>query len=218
MIFRTRPNRPELEATKIPTSIDIAWAAGIYEGEGCCRNCGKTKRGFMAPVAQKDPELLYRLRDWFGGSINQSKVKGTVIHNWNVCGDRARVFIALIYGYMTARRRTQIDATESLTYLGGASPVGISMQKLKDRLSGLYQQHRDTTYAGNPEFARAKSRSRYAVNRLDPNWVEKDRELKRNMRANLTEEQREAKRQYQRDRYQKQKKQLLNVVEMKKTA
>lgn len=217
MLFRTRPNRPELEATKVPTTIDIAWAAGIYEGEGCCRNCGRGKRSFMASVAQKDPELLYRLQEWFGGNIQDNAPKHD-FRVWNICGDRARIFIALIYGYMTARRKSQIDATGALDFLNGTSPVGVSMQDLKDRLNTMYQNHRDTTWDGNPERYRESSRKHYAVNRLNPEWVEKDREWKRNMRANLTEEQREAKRQYQRDKYQEKKKQLLNVVEIKKTA
>lgn len=224
MLFRTRPNRPELDATKIPTSHDIAWAAGIYEGEGCCRLCGRGKRSFMAAVAQKDPELLYRLRDWFGGSVSKGSVNGFVIYNWNICGDRARIFIALIYSYMTARRKEQIDSTAALDFLDGLSSVGMSMHDVKEKLNAMYQKHRETTYDGNPELSRENSRAHYAANRLNPEWVEQNRERNNNARANWTEEQREAARQYQRDRYQKQKqkqnkeKQLLHVVEIKKTA
>jgi len=39
-----RGNKPELAPTKVPSTIDIAWAAGVYEGEGSCRNCGKRKK------------------------------------------------------------------------------------------------------------------------------------------------------------------------------
>jgi hypothetical protein len=108
MSKRTRPNKPELDATKVPTALDIAWSAGIYEGEGTCRLCGHTKRGFMVSVAQKDPELLYRLRDWFGGSIRGVSKSGC--HNWEICGDRARIFVALIYAVLTSRRKIQADA------------------------------------------------------------------------------------------------------------
>jgi hypothetical protein len=218
MIFRTRPNRPELEATKIPTAIDIAWSAGIYEGEGCCRNCGKGKRGFMISVGQKDPELLYRLRDWFGGNIQDQSPKHD-FRLWNACGDRARIFIALIYGYMTARRRSQIDSTGALDFLDGESSVGMSLQELNNRLELLYQKHRETNWSSNPEKHRENSRVHYAENRLNPEWVEKDRERKRNMRANITDEQREARRKYDREHYQnKKKKQLSNVVEINKAA
>lgn len=137
----TRRNKPELDATKVPTEIDIAWAAGIYEGEGTCRLVGKTKRGFMASVVQKDPELLYRLRDWFGGSVRDNGAKAKV-KIWDCCGDRARIFIALIYRFMTARRRAQIDATECLDFLHGRSPNGLNMTQLKSVMVEFYENHR----------------------------------------------------------------------------
>lgn len=56
MLFRTRPNRPDLDATKVPSALDIAWAAGIYEGEGCARLCGRGKRSFAVHVVQKEPQ------------------------------------------------------------------------------------------------------------------------------------------------------------------
>ena len=88
---------------------------GIFEGEGHCRLCGKTNRGFMVSAVQKDPELLYRLRDWFGGAANgHGKNRG--IHVWDCCGDRGRLFIALVYRFMTARRMVQIDATGALDF------------------------------------------------------------------------------------------------------
>ena len=211
-----RRNNPELDATKVPTAIDIAWAAGIYEGEGCCR--GKGKRGFMAAVVQKDPELLYKLREWFGGNIQDNAPKYD-FRTWNICGDRARIFIALIYGYMTVRRKTQIDSTRVLDFLDGASSVGMSMQDLKDKLNALYEKNREKFWDSNPEKYRENSSAHYAVNRLNPEWVQKTNEYNANSRANWTEEQREAARQYQREYYQKKKqKQLSNVVEMKKTA
>jgi hypothetical protein len=135
----TRPNRPDLDATKIPTAIDIAWAAGIYEGEGTCRMSGKGKRGFSAAVVQKDPELLYRLREWFGRSINLNQNAGTYV--WDICGDRARIFMALIYGLMTVRRKVQIDSTEALDFLGGQSPVSLNAAQLRSAMDRFYAEH-----------------------------------------------------------------------------
>lgn len=134
-----RPNKIELDATKMPTEIDIAWAAGIFEGEGHCRLCGNTNRGFMASVVQKDTELLYRLRDWFGGSVNRQGRKND-IHVWDCCGDRGRLFIALIYKFMTARRKVQIDATRALDFLDGRSSDGLSVAQLKGELNLYYER------------------------------------------------------------------------------
>ena len=59
---------PRLEPTKVPSELDIAWAAGVYEGEGSICEPTPTASARIA-VAQKDTEILYRLRDWFGGSV-----------------------------------------------------------------------------------------------------------------------------------------------------
>lgn len=206
-------NNPELDATKVPSAIDIAWAAGIYEGEGCCRNCGKTKRGFMASVAQKDPELLYRLREWFGGSIQDNAPKHD-FRIWNICGDRARVFIALVYPYMTVRRKGQIDSTGALNFLGGFSPAGLNTEQLRSVMEKYYDQERRS----RSEKAIADRRDKYSESSSDPKWSKKMNEYNAKLRANWTEEQREAARKYQREYKRKKKQQLLNVVEIRKTA
>lgn len=210
----TKGNKPELDATKVPTALDIAWSAGIYEGEGSCRLCGKTKRGFMVSVAQKDPELLYRLRDWFGGSI-QDQNPNHECYVWNACGDRARIFIALVYDVMTSRRKSQIEATGALDFLRGTYPAGLSIVHLKSIMFEYYEQEKWS----KTERAKARRAKRYVDQSSDPEWMKQTLEYNSNARANWTEEQREAARQYQREYYQKKKnKQLLNIVEMKKTA
>ena len=211
-----RGNKPELDATKVPTAIDIAWAAGIYEGEGCCRLCGggTGKRGFTAAVAQKDPELLYRLRDWFGGSILDQGPKHD-LRIWNIGGDRARIFISLIYGYMTARRKSQIDSTGALDFLCSVSPVGLNTAQLRSAMDMYYEQERLI----KAEKAIVYRLDKYKNASADPEWSKKTNEYNAKLRANWTVEQREAARKYQRDYFQKKKqKQLLNVVEFKKTA
>jgi len=206
-------NNPELDATKVPSALDIAWSAGIYEGEGCCRNCGKGKRGFMVSVGQKDPELLYRLRDWFGGNIQDQAPKHD-FRLWNACGDRARIFIALIYEYMTSRRRSQIDDTGALNFLGSVSPVGLDIVQLRSAMETYYEQERKI----KAEKAITYRLDKYKNDSADPNWSKNTNEYNAKLRASWTEEQREAARKYQRDYYQKNKKQLSNVVEFKKTA
>lgn len=126
--------KPELDPTKVPSLIDIAWAAGIYEGEGCVHERRYSSAGLH--VTQKDPEILYRLRDWFGGSVKFAFCKTVPVENlcyrWVVCGNRARVFMALIYGFMSARRKEQIDSTRTLEFLDGKSPVGMSISGLQE--------------------------------------------------------------------------------------
>jgi len=211
-----RPLKPELDATKVPTEIDIAWAAGIYEGEGTCRLAGKTKRGIMVQIVQKDPELLYRLRDWFGGSVSGIR-KGTACHSYDACGDRARIFLALVYEFMTARIRSQIDAINGLEFLRGTSPVGLGLDKLHLILEGFYRDHAQMVKNRKKKAAAEK----YRRISSDPEWKKLDREKKATMRANMTPEQKQEMSRYQHDRYLKKKlkkQQGLQVLSFEKTA
>ena len=54
-----------LKATKHPTSLDIAWAAGFYEGEGWCGGKETTR----VQICQVDGEVLIWCQELFGGHI-----------------------------------------------------------------------------------------------------------------------------------------------------
>jgi len=163
-------NNPALDATKVPTAIDIAWSAGIWEGEGSCRL--SQKRSLCVTVVQKDPELLYRLREWFGGNVRLLGPSNKDCHVWEVCGDRARIFLALIYEFLTCRRKVQVDATQALVFLGQVSSNGKSIGELKGLLESYYAADRKTK-TNSPEYwrteeFRAKNREnmrRYRANK-----------------------------------------------------
>jgi hypothetical protein len=210
-----RGNKPELAPTKVPSAIDIAWSAGIYEGEGCCRLCGRTKRGFMASVAQKDPEILYRMRDWFGGNVRGNGAEYTA-YTWDICGDYSRIFMALIYGFMSARRKTQIDAAGALIFLGDVSPVGLNIDQIKSLLADYYAENSRQQRMQAVEYRKSKHKKDYADEEKRRQIVERNRLA----REAMTPEQKEMSRKYQQGYYQRKKKQnqLLNVVEIKKIA
>lgn len=159
MLFRTRPSNPALNATKKPTAIDIAWAAGVYEGEGSIRLCGRGKRSLAGSIPQKDPEILYRLRDLFGGSVNPPSGANPCFH-WDVCGDRARLFVAQIYYLLSDRRKSQAKSANALDFLKGESPVGLSLDELKSRMLCFYEEHFRTTWV-SPDFKRTEEYRRY---------------------------------------------------------
>lgn len=99
-----------------PDSHDIAWAAGIYEGEGSVAHTG---RAVEVRVSQKDGWLLERLLMLFGGSIHPHnarggyihgrQVMGTGSHQWMLGGGRGRAFLSAIYPWLSPRRKAQID-------------------------------------------------------------------------------------------------------------
>jgi hypothetical protein len=151
-----------LDATKVPSALDIAWTAGIYEGEGCCRNCGRGKRSLAVGIAQKDPEILYRVRDWFGGSVRPNWVtyKGQryALHTLHLCGDRARLFLATIYSYLSARRKSQVLAINALEFLGEEPTTVIPMLELQHRLDNFYINVRSHQWRGDSEESKAARR------------------------------------------------------------
>jgi hypothetical protein len=103
-----------LRPTQRPTTLDIAWAAGIYEGEGSClgfRRKGKPGWRVQAVVSQKDPELLHRMRAFFGGSVAPiiyHRDPPFTMWRWSISGCRARGFLMTIFCMMTERRKNQI--------------------------------------------------------------------------------------------------------------
>ena len=100
-----------LEATEHPTMRDIAWAAGVFEGEGSI----SFERGSQrCQVAQKEPWLLERLKALFGGTIvehiNTVTPSGRPSYrsDWKISGARARGFLMTMYPFLSPRRQARI--------------------------------------------------------------------------------------------------------------
>lgn len=91
---------PALAATRSPTALDIGVAAGIYEGDGTCAYNG---RSILVRVGQKDPELLWRFKRDFGGSVTLRGARS----GWQVYGARAHGFLLTIFKFLTSRRKAQ---------------------------------------------------------------------------------------------------------------
>lgn len=106
----------ERVTAEVSTSSDaqVAWAAGIFEGEGCVyvlRRRGRADRVVLA-VAMTDLDVIERLRDVFGcGSISSERRRDgrKPIYRWNTSarGDVERV-LALITPWLMSRRQARI--------------------------------------------------------------------------------------------------------------
>lgn len=111
---------PRTAPTLHPTMLEIAWAAGIFEGEGSS-NRGSTE---MVRVGQKDKWLVERLRDLFGGKIYFKNGHATAPSDgvlriwqswqWYLAGARARGFLMTIYPYLSPWRQAQTRRTFGL--------------------------------------------------------------------------------------------------------
>ena len=93
---------PDTKPINVPTTNDIYWAAGIFEGEGTVG--GIPRNNVM--ITQKDLWVLERVRDFFGGKIYLPK--GRDCSAWYLGGARARGFIQTIYILLSPRRQEQV--------------------------------------------------------------------------------------------------------------
>lgn len=89
-------------ATEHPTLSDLAWAAGIYEGEGSVHG----RRDGQASVSQKHRWILDRLVALFGGTVRLHGPRN--IYVWSVSGSRARGFLMTIFTFLSPWRRGQL--------------------------------------------------------------------------------------------------------------
>lgn len=100
------PLRNNTQPTKHPTNMDIAWVAGLYEGEGNCNS--RKEHSIKACISQKDTWILEKARELFGGNIYTSKTNKEKASEWYLGGARARGFLMTIYIFLSPRRQQQI--------------------------------------------------------------------------------------------------------------
>jgi len=112
--------RPDLLPSSIPTDLEIAWAAGIYEGEGWISRWSSSRDVFSLGVAQKDPWILYRLRSLFGGKVSREKRRE--LHIWRIHGRLARQFALVIWPFLSPHRQTQIGTITQAQSAEGGRP------------------------------------------------------------------------------------------------
>jgi hypothetical protein len=91
---------------------DIAWAAGIYEGEGSVQgpilNRERGRTTIKVAVAQKERWLLDRMKALFGGTVWHKPYRDSIRGIWYLTGPRGRGFVMTVYPYLSPRRREQI--------------------------------------------------------------------------------------------------------------
>lgn len=98
--------------TRQTTTPDLYWAAGLLDGEGSFRNpMGGSE---VVNCWQKDPELLFKLGEIFGGRVYMCRRKvqegkhRNVLHAWSVYGPTARGVMMTLFKLMSTRRKGQI--------------------------------------------------------------------------------------------------------------
>ncbi len=162
-----------------PTERDILFFAGFYEGEGSA--CAGKNGSCIVQVPQKDPEVLYRARSLWGGSIRPN---GRGIYVWVMSGDRGRLFLQTIYPFLSGRRKEQIERSGGLVF-SGKTPLavsGITPERAMARAAMTEKQRHSETCGiwakNNPEKAREISQRFRDKNRELVNARQRERRTK----------------------------------------
>lgn len=98
-------------------TVDLYWAAGFLEGEGCFHSSQKYHSIIRATQVQGEP--IKRLVALFGGHLTGPKPNGRPpnhqpIHEWTLSGVGGRGLMMSLYALMSPRRQEQIRV--SLAY------------------------------------------------------------------------------------------------------
>ena len=100
--------RPSIDypPTKKPSMLDIAWFAGIYEGEGCVTRQGNQ---IVILISQKERWLLDRVVELFGGRAYENPYKGEMRYVYRISNARGLGVIYTIYSFLSPHKRAQIN-------------------------------------------------------------------------------------------------------------
>ena len=104
-----------------PTSIDLAYAAGIVDGEGCITiNHAKSKqcmRGYFnalqIKVAMTTYQVPYWLLDTFGGSIREQPTTGKLIYVWTIGSRQASNLLKQLLPHL---KNTKLQAETAIKF------------------------------------------------------------------------------------------------------
>jgi len=98
-------SKAHLKPDCLSTTVDLYWAAGFLEGEGCFLGDHSAVR-----ASQVNKEPLDKLRSFLGGSVNKRKRKlpQQDVYEWNVSGVRARGVMMTLYSLMSEDKKKDI--------------------------------------------------------------------------------------------------------------
>ena len=88
----------------------LAYFAGFFDGEGCVVICkSKGNKGtpwykLQVSTYQKSPEVLYDMKDAFGGSVCRISNRGFIGYQWAASSKQAANFLRRVYPYLRVKK------------------------------------------------------------------------------------------------------------------
>jgi len=167
---------------KIPEKWQIAWIAGIVEGEGCIHIPLTPKPGWVRPtlgVSMTDFDVLQRLQSWTGvGSLAEVKKRRHQtkrIWYWHVGKQKDVLWLVrLLLPYFCSRRRAKAESViQLLEETQRNSGLGRGRQhRIKTCCSKGHKYTSQNTYVSSQGARQCRECKRQAFNR----WKAKDPE------------------------------------------
>jgi hypothetical protein len=96
-----------------PTDLDVAWFAGLFEGEGCLSRQRPSEGCWRMVIEMSDEDVLLRAQSIFGGRLyKKPRRKASCKDTWAwKIGSQEKInyVVELIYPHMSARRKAKMD-------------------------------------------------------------------------------------------------------------
>jgi hypothetical protein len=145
-----------------PRRVDLAYAAGFFDGEGCAmiRNGKGTSIRLDVSIAQNTMPVLEMLKGFFGGNVYGTKSTGGFKPNkqcfqLRLNGDNAARFLVAVFPYLVVKKE---DVREVLVAWGIRKEDNAKARELVEQRRARRQGEKDarnTENAGVPDRSAA---------------------------------------------------------------
>lgn len=112
--------------------VELAWLAGLFEGEGSISFAARGYHNLNVTVANSDLYLIEPFSRSFGGKVYDRELYGQSGLIWRINGKKALDFLADISPFFHSKRR-QKQVSIALQYPVGQSGVRVSEKDLSTR-------------------------------------------------------------------------------------
>lgn len=135
-------------AKENPTEAELAWAAGILDGEGCICIYGRpgriSKKGVHAlaltvNVTNTDPRMPLKMKEIFGGNLSRAverrgNPRRRPILAWVITGRPAGNALAKMLPYLVTKREQAEIAIIYATTIGNCGPLPAGTHEQRQEL------------------------------------------------------------------------------------
>lgn len=142
---------PKWIAKENPTEAELAWAAGVLDGEGCICIYGRPgriskKSGFRAlaliiNVVNTDPRMPFKMKEIFGGNCNltaerRNNPRRRPVMSWIITGRPAGVVLTKVLPYLVIKKEQAEVAIAYAGTIGRTGPLSPVVSAKRESLRG----------------------------------------------------------------------------------